>query len=120
MPIHSSLIEPQVILQEFVGDVSLQDVHSGVIAMTELVDQSNLSHFAAIIDGSQMKHIELDIRALIRAAGNDDREIALYIITPYGQLVAQILAPIVSKHIKVCGSREEALRLARQRLETVR
>ncbi len=119
MPIRSSLIEPQVILQEFVGNVSLQDMHDGVVAMTALVDQSEVSHFATIIDGTQMKHLELDIRALIRAAGNDDREIALYIITPYGKLAAQILAPVISKHIKVCASREEALRLARQRLEAV-
>lgn len=120
MPIVLSQIEQNIVLQKWIGDVTVGDMQSAWAQINALLEGQSSDKLVTLIDGAEAKHIDLDLKAVINLVQRDPRGRGIYIFNAGGvmQVIAHIIGSMVhQKEILICDTYDEALRLARMRLE---
>jgi len=125
MPITVSLLEPQIIHQQWVGHITIEDLQKVTSDIAALMQQHGYTHetpLVSIIDGADGKTLEMNIRMLTEIAHHEAREVGIYIINPpyIGRVLVKIVGVVVqNKELRVCTGMQQALQFARLQLEAV-
>ncbi len=121
MPIALSVLEQNIVLQKWIGDVTAGDMQFAWAQINALLEGQSGENLVTLIDGAETKHIDLDLKAAVNLVQRDPRGLGIYVFNAGGvmQVVARIVGSMVhQKEILVCDTYDEALRLARARLKS--
>ncbi|MDX2162436.1 MAG: hypothetical protein SF162_14000 [bacterium] len=119
MPITITLLEPRIILQQWTGIVTMDDVFTSSNAVRVLADEQRCAEYASILDGTGLEQFQFDLRGMLRAIEMDNRDVGIYIVhgPSMAQIAARVMDKLVKKDIKVCRDLAHAQALARACLE---
>ncbi|MDX2162435.1 MAG: hypothetical protein SF162_13995 [bacterium] len=115
MPIHTTLLEPQIMLELWTGIVTMPEVVTSGEDVRALANEHHFTSYITIIDGTALEQFQFNLREMLTIVEFDKRNVGIYIINgpAMAQIAARAIDKLVKMDIKVCRDLPHARALAR-------